>query len=241
LRSINDIHARGKLPILVGGTGLYFSALLNGLAQLPSASPALREELQQRAAADGIAAMHGYLAQVDPPSAARIHPNDPQRILRALEIFEQSGRPMSEHLKAEMPAPLPFRVTRWVLAPADRELMHEALARRFNLMLERGLINEVSALRRRGDLDLAKPAMRAVGYRAVWRYLAGELNYDDMVDSAIAATRQLAKRQFTWFRRDAAAQWWDSATRDLPIKMLAALDNPTTFVENVDYTAHATR
>ena len=220
---IEDILARGRLPLLVGGTGLYFRALLDGLAELPVADPNLRARLAVAHQALGTAAMHARLQAIDPQRAAQIHPNDPQRILRALEVFETTGYSMSQLLGAGNARGLPYRVHRWVLASSDRAALHRQLAARFHGMLERGLVNEVIGLQSRADLDLSKPAMRAVGYRAVWRYLAGELNYAEMVDAAITATRQLAKRQVTWFRRDEGAIWWDSATLELTQKMLAVL------------------
>ena len=220
---IEDILARGRLPLLVGGTGLYFRALLDGLAELPVADPNLRARLAGEHHALGTAAMHARLQAVDPLRAVQIHPNDPQRILRALEVFETTGYSMSRLLCAGNANGLPYRVHRWVLAHGDRAALYRQLAARFHGMLERGLVNEVIGLRSRADLDLSKPAMRAVGYRAVWRYLAGELNYAEMVDAAITATRQLAKRQVTWFRRDEGAIWWDSATLELTKKMLAML------------------
>jgi tRNA dimethylallyltransferase len=222
LRVVAAIRARGRIPLLVGGTGLYFRALEEGLSPMPSADPALRARLQAELSERGSAVLHAQLQAVDPAAAARIHPNDPQRILRALEVYLTVGVPISA-LQATKPiAPLTGCI-HWILAPASRPELHARLASRFAVMLERGLINEVAGLRARGDLDLDRPAMRAVGYRAVWRFLEGELGRPAMVDEAVAATRQLAKRQFTWFRRVENAVWWDSAAPDLHSRLQLAL------------------
>jgi tRNA dimethylallyltransferase len=215
LAVIAGIRARQRVPLLVGGTGLYFRALQQGLTVLPAADPVLRRELEATFAGQGEQAMHQRLQQVDPPSAARIHPNDPQRVLRALEIFMLTGHAMSELLAGTPPTAAPFAVLNWVIAPRERTTLHARLATRFQAMLERGLINEVMGLRARPALSADTPAMRAVGYRAVWQYLAGELTFEQMVEAAVSATRQLAKRQYTWFRKVTDATWWDSEDRSL--------------------------
>jgi tRNA dimethylallyltransferase len=232
---VAQIRARGNIPLLVGGTGLYFRTFLNGISPLPMADPALRARLQRALATRGVAQMHADLQLVDAISAARIHPNDPQRILRALEVFELTGTPLSTWWAAKRPDPLPYPVVKWVIAPTDRSELHRQLAWRFRTMLERGLINEVHALRARSDLDLNKPALRAVGYRAVWRYLAGELDYEQMVTTAVTTTRQLAKRQWTWFRGEPDAVWWNSGRVDLIDRLIRALEATPQSV-NVDYT-----
>lgn len=214
LAAIRAIHAAGRVPLLAGGTGLYFRVLESGLAALPGADPALRARLAGALETVGSAAMHARLAAVDPETAARLHPNDPQRILRALEVFEASGQPMSALLRAAPPAPPPYAFTKWVVAPDDRGALHRALALRLGQMLERGFVNEVRGLRERPDLGLHRPALRAVGYRAVWRHLDGELTRTEMVNSAVHATRQLAKRQYTWFRREAHARWLEAFAAD---------------------------
>jgi tRNA dimethylallyltransferase len=211
LATISEIRARRQIPLLVGGTGLYFKALLHGLSDLPAADPAIRSGLRTELETAGSQALHARLARIDPPAAARIHPNDPQRILRALEVHAQTGQPMSALLGRTPDTVLPFPVAAWVLAPATREALHARLAQRFRVMLERGLVNEVMALWSRGDLCADLPALRAVGYRAVWRYLEGRTTHARMVEEAIVATRQLAKRQFTWFRGMPETKWWDSA------------------------------
>ncbi len=210
LAAIDEIRARQRVPLLVGGTGLYFKALLEGLSDLPAADSFIRAGLHAELEVSGSQALHARLAQVDPQTAARVHPNDPQRILRALEVHAQTGQPMSALLADPARKALPFPTAAWVLAPATRENLHARLARRFHAMLERGFINEVAGLWSRGDLSADMPALRAVGYRAVWCYLEGQTSYTQMVEQAIAATRQLAKRQFTWFRGMSEVSWWNS-------------------------------
>ncbi len=210
LAVIDDIRGRQRIPLLVGGTGLYFKALLQGLSVLPAADSRIRAGLRAELEVSGSQALHARLARVDPQIAARIHPNDPQRILRALEVHAQTGQPMSALLAYPASVALPFPTAAWVLAPATRENLHARLAQRFHAMLERGFINEVAGLWSRGDLTADMPALRAVGYRAIWQYLEGQTAYAGMVEQAIAATRQLAKRQFTWFRGMTEVCWWDS-------------------------------
>jgi tRNA dimethylallyltransferase len=203
LREIAAIHAAGRIPLLVGGTMLYFRALEQGLSALPPADPIVRERLEEEAARLGWAALHARLAQVDPEAAARIHPNDPQRIQRALEVWELTGRPMSELQRAGRDEPLPFGVVKAQVFPEDRDRLHERIEERFRRMLELGFWEEVERLYVRGDLDPSMPSIRAVGYRQLWRYYAGELGREEAVRAGIIATRQLAKRQMTWLRGDA--------------------------------------
>lgn len=203
MASIAAIHSRGRLPVLVGGTVLYFRALRDGLADMPDADASLRAELSERLAAEGSEALHAHLAEVDAEAAARIHPNDPQRILRALEVYQLTGKPLSAHIADQPAAPsLPFSLDTWVLQPRQRHWLHSRIARRFDTMLEAGFVDEVAGLRARGDLSPDMPSMRAVGYRQVWQYLDGEDSYQEMRDKGIAATRQFAKRQITWLRRE---------------------------------------
>lgn len=210
LREMSDITRQGKIPLLVGGTLLYFRALEQGLSDMPPADPEVRARLEHEAGDAGWAALHARLATIDPQAAARIHANDPQRIQRALEVYELTGRPISEfHGRGRMAA-LPYQVIKLVLAPADRQLLQTRIEARFLAMLEAGFVDEVRALCRRGDLDAGLPAMRAVGYRQVLAFLAGEIEHDDMVCQAIIATRQYAKRQLTWLRREAGATWFDA-------------------------------
>ncbi len=202
LALIADILERGKLPLLVGGTMLYFSALTQGLAQLPQADPEIRQRLDQELAACGKEAMHARLAQIDPVAAARIHVNDPQRVQRALEVYEISGQSLSSLFQTDAADELPYRYLKMIIAPAQRATLHAKIAERFRQMLAQGFLDEVEALRARGDLHEGLPSIRCVGYRQAWSYLNGEYDYDTMVEKAIAATRQLAKRQFTWLRKE---------------------------------------
>lgn len=203
LREIREVLARGKVPLLVGGTMLYFKVLREGLADLPAAAPDLRRQLLARAETEGWAALHEQLQKVDPVAAARIHPNDPQRLLRALEVYEASGRPLSELQAEGQQAPgddLPCQLLFFGMLPVDRARLHEQIAQRFHAMLAAGFVDEVVTLRKRGDLHPELPSMRSVGYRQVWEYLEGRYDHATMVERAIAATRQLAKRQLTWLR-----------------------------------------
>jgi tRNA dimethylallyltransferase len=212
LREIRGSADRGRVPLLVGGTMLYFRALTGGLSRLPSADAALREELSAEARRVGWDALHARLMQIDPEAARRIHPNDPQRIQRALEVHRITGRRLSE-LQAgggDGRAPQGLRFLRVVVAPGARALLRERIGQRFMAMLEQGFIEEVETLRARGDLGLDLPSMRSLGYRQIWRYLDGELGREQMIEQAITATRQLAKRQMTWLRNETEAHWLDS-------------------------------
>jgi len=208
LREMREILARGKLPLLVGGTMLYFKVLRDDLAAMPAADPAVRERILALAASAGWEAVHARLAEVDPTAARRIHPNDPQRLQRALEVYELSGRPLSALHDAQLTSAasdLPCDLIFMALLP-DRAALHAAIATRLDAMLQAGFVEEVAALRARGDLDPSLPALRSVGYRQVWEYLEGASTYPQMLERAQAATRQLAKRQFTWLRSWPALQ-----------------------------------
>lgn len=209
-REIATIQANGRIPLLVGGTMLYFRALERGLADLPSADPVVRARLSADLTEYGAAALHARLAQIDPVAAARIHPHDPQRIQRALEVYELTGRPLTELCTGPRNESLPFRIIKLIVVPSDRRILHERIEYRFRTMLEQGFIAEVERLRTRGDLNLDKPALRAVGYRQVWAYLDGALNDAALIEQGIVATRQFAKRQLTWLRAEPAAVWLDS-------------------------------
>ena len=202
LELMADITARGKLPILAGGTMLYFSALTQGLAQLPEADPEIRQRLDQQLQEIGKQAMHERLAAVDPVAAARIHMNDPQRVQRALEVYEISGKPLTSFFQADEGEDLPYAYTKIIIEPKQRHSLHDKIAERFKLMLAQGLIDEVEALRQRDDLDESMPSIRCVGYRQVWSYLQGEYDFAEMQEKGIVATRQLAKRQLTWLRKE---------------------------------------
>jgi tRNA dimethylallyltransferase len=202
LEIMADITGRGKIPLLAGGTMLYFNVLFHGLASLPEANPAIRKKLDLELTQLGKAALHQRLAQIDPQSAARIHPNDPQRIQRALEVFEISGKPISSFFLQAKQDQIPYRKIKLIIAPEDRKILHAKIAQRFHKMLQQGLVDEVKGLFLRKDLNETMPAIRAVGYRQVWSYLQGEYDFATMTEKGIVATRQLAKRQFTWLRRE---------------------------------------
>ncbi|HWT71607.1 MAG TPA: tRNA (adenosine(37)-N6)-dimethylallyltransferase MiaA [Oxalicibacterium sp.] len=201
IRLVDEIAARGKLPLLVGGTMLYFKGLKDGLDDLPQADANIRAALDAEEAQHGTPAMHAQLKRVDPVTAARLKPNDSQRIQRALEIHMLTGQPMSALLAKAPKTELPFDLLSIALEPSDRSVLHARIAARFDAMLENGaLIAEVEALRARGDLHLGLPSMRCVGYRQTWEYLDGAYDFSALRDKGIAATRQLAKRQLTWLR-----------------------------------------
>jgi tRNA dimethylallyltransferase len=220
-RLIRDISARGKRPILVGGTLLYFNTLFNGMAELPAADPVIRAALDAEAGQRGWAALHQELAAIDPLAAARIHPNDPQRIQRALEVYRLTGVPLTELCAQTRAIPLPVGVERIVVEPNRRSLLHERIRQRFLDMIAAGLIGEVEQLYRRGDLHLTLPALRAVGYRQVWLYLTGAYDRDTLIERGIIATRQFAKRQYTWLRRETTARRYDSESPGLLEEILA--------------------
>lgn len=224
LREMAQITAAGRIPLLVGGTGLYFRALRQGLSTLPEANAQLRARLEQEAAALGWEQMHQRLQAVDPVAASRIHPNDPQRLARALEVYELTGKPLSQ-LQQGGGEPLPYRVIALVVGPAEREVLRERIARRFHLMLEQGFVAEVEYLYGRSDLGPDKPSIRCVGYRQVWSYLAGELEYPAMTERGIIATRQLAKRQLTWLRQESGAMWYDPTVENAQKSVFREVEN----------------
>lgn len=197
---VQEIGRRGRIPLLAGGTMMYFHAFEHGLNRLPEADPALRRRLDHEARELGWPALHSRLARVDPDSAERIGSADSQRIQRALEVYELAGEPLSA-LQQRRSTGYGGPVEKIILAADDRAALHRRIESRFHAMLEQGFIDEVEGLRKRGDLDLSLPSMRAVGYRQIWRYLDGEFSRAGMIDKAIAATRQLAKRQLTWLRK----------------------------------------
>jgi tRNA dimethylallyltransferase len=200
---IDNILEDGDTPLLVGGTMLYFRVLRDGLADMPHADVAVRAEIEHLAKQQGWEAVHAQLEAVDPDSAARIHPNDPQRLQRALEVYRVSGQTMTS-LHAAMQrtraAELPYKLHFFAIQPQDRGLLHKQIELRFQQMLQQGLLDEVRALYSRGDLNHRLPSIKSVGYRQVWQFLEGEIDYDGMVEKSIIATRQLAKRQLTWLR-----------------------------------------
>lgn len=212
LECIGRIHACGRVPLLVGGTMLYLRALLDGLASLPAALPELRRELDARAARAGWPALHAELARLDPTAAARIAPNDAQRIQRALEVCEATGQPISELQRATVSPLASFDVRYWMLNPPDRAVLHQRLARRLEAMMAGGFLDEVRRLRERGDLTAEHSSMRSVGYRQLWAHLDGHYDLDEAGRRALAATRQLAKRQLTWMRAESRGEWLDPAS-----------------------------
>ncbi len=214
LAAMQALAARGRIPLLVGGTGLYFRALLDGLAAMPEANPALRAAIEAEAAERGWPALHDELAQIDPAAALRIGRNDAQRITRALEVFRSSGRAISDWQRCGERRRFPFRVLRLVLAPADRAVLHQRIALRFEHMLAAGFLDEVRRMRAHPQLRAHPnpgelPALRAVGYRQAWAHLDGETTAAEFFQAGVAATRQLAKRQLTWLRGELSARWFD--------------------------------
>jgi tRNA dimethylallyltransferase len=221
LASMADITAAGKIPLLVGGTMLYFRALLSGIAELPGADDAIRQEIMALAQEQGWPYVHQKLSEVDPETAARLHPNDSQRLQRALEVYKVTGKPLSywhqqqdsagnKPWSQENIAKFPYNVVSFAVCPAERATLHQRIADRFSAMLAQGFVDEVAGLIQRGDLVADLPSIKAVGYRQVWDYLAGKYDYEEMVARGMAATRQLAKRQITWLRSWPDVIWLES-------------------------------
>jgi tRNA dimethylallyltransferase len=237
LRLTAEILGRGRLPLLVGGTMLYFKALREGLDALPEADPEVRARLNREAVESGVPALHARLAHVDPATAARLKPNDSQRIQRALEIFELTGRPMSA-LLAQAPAPeLPFDLLPLSLEPSDRSVLHARIASRFDAMLnapDGGLLAEVATLKARGDLSPELPSMRCVGYRQAWEFLDGSIDLPTLREKGIAATRQLAKRQLTWLRSMEDRIVIDCLADDAPEQVLHRVEQTAASSDHLD-------
>ncbi|UZW76864.1 tRNA (adenosine(37)-N6)-dimethylallyltransferase MiaA [Alkalimarinus sediminis] len=250
LREMAAIIEKGRIPLLVGGTMMYFKALDQGLATLPSADPVIRQRILDEAEEKGWGVMHQKLAKIDPVSAERIHPNDPQRLQRALEVYEISGRTLTDFWadqaelkeKQDTGQNIEAHYTNWgrdslnalsynaisiAVSPKERSTLHDRIALRFNQMLSNGFVEEVKALHQSGKLDLSMPSMRCVGYRQVWEYLDGKLSYDEMVERGIIATRQLAKRQLTWLRRWPNLNWFESEDPELLAKVLKIVHSAT--------------
>ncbi|WP_440903576.1 tRNA (adenosine(37)-N6)-dimethylallyltransferase MiaA [Catenovulum sp. SX2] len=223
LKLIEQIHGRNKLPVLVGGTMLYFKALLEGLSELPAADEKVRAELAAEADKVGWQVMHQQLAEIDPVAAERIHPNDPQRINRALEVYRISGKTMTE-LTEDKGQAFPYKVTQFAIAPNSREVLHQRIEHRFKLMLQQGFEQEVIKMFERGDLHEDLPSIRCVGYRQMWDYLAKKIEYDEMVFRGTVATRQLAKRQMTWLRNWPQINWLDSEQSGLIEKTISLIN-----------------
>ncbi|WP_456374198.1 tRNA (adenosine(37)-N6)-dimethylallyltransferase MiaA [Thiolapillus sp.] len=225
LREMKKITEKGRIPLLVGGTMLYFRALEHGLSELPPANARIRKQLQQRLHEEGSAKLHAELARRDPVAAGRIHVNDPQRILRALEVMEITGRPLSLLQKQNQGARLPYRLIKLIRAPRDRALLHARIEQRFQRMLAQGFEDEVRQLLARPGFSPELPSMRAVGYRQMIDYLQGRLTREEMQERGIIATRQLAKRQFTWLRRELDAKWLCEEEADLLVQAVKHIEN----------------
>lgn len=219
-RLIGEIQSRGNLPILAGGTIMYFNALINGISPLPKSDTNIRDDIAREAEQKGWQILHDELAVIDPVAAARIHPNDPQRLTRALEVYRSSGKTLT-HWQQQATHRCPYNIEQFAIAPQDRAVLHDRIAQRFDIMLEQGLVAEVEKLQQRGDLNEDMPSIRSVGYRQVWQYLNGELSYADMRDKGIIATRQLAKRQLTWLRGWSDLTWLDTFAKDNLTKITA--------------------
>ncbi|WP_228640131.1 tRNA (adenosine(37)-N6)-dimethylallyltransferase MiaA [Kangiella geojedonensis] len=210
LREMQDITNKGRTPLLVGGTMLYYKALLEGMNNLPDTDPIIRQQLQKRLDAKGLSVLHQELASIDPISAKRIHENDPQRTLRALEVYHITGKPLSKLHQEQEQEEFPYDVTQIAIAPEDRAFLHQRIETRFRLMMEQGFLDEVKRLHQRAELNADLPAIRSVGYRQMWQHLEGEMSLEHAIERGIIATRQLAKRQFTWLRSWSNLHWINS-------------------------------
>ncbi len=219
-RLIGEIHERGRLPILVGGTMMYFNALINGISSLPKSNDVIREQINREAERSGWSSLHAELMNVDKVSGERIHPNDPQRITRALEVYRSTGKTLT-HWQEQEGEKCPYEITQFAIAPQDRAILHERIERRFDMMLAEGFEREVKKLYERGDLNESLPSIRSVGYRQMWQYFEGELSQCEMRERGIIATRQLAKRQLTWLRGWQDVTWLDTFANDNLTKIAA--------------------
>lgn len=222
IKLIDDFHQRGKVPILVGGTMMYFKGLIGGLSPLPEADAEIRAVLEREAEQKGWPALHQQLKEIDPEAAAKISENDSQRINRALEVYRISGKTMTQLQQSKQDA-LPYQFHQFAIAPNDRKVLHERIEKRFKIMLDEGFKNEVLALYQRKDLHPDLPSIRCVGYRQMWEYLAGECDYNEMVFKGVAATRQLAKRQLTWLRGWQDVTWLDTDSQENLQRVLTSL------------------
>lgn len=230
---IEAIHATGRIPLLVGGTMLYFNSLIKGLSELPTANSEVRQALEEQAVQIGWPALHQQLTKIDPQAAKQIHPNDSQRIQRALEVYAVSGRSITAWRSATKTQRWLYPTIKLIIAPAERSILHANIAKRFNIMLEQGFIAEVQQLFNRADLNTSLPSMRCVGYRQVWQYLEGTLAYAELPEKAIIATRQLAKRQLTWLRTLDDATWFDNQIPDLNMQVLELLGLSMDYFEKI--------
>tara|TARA_R110000868_G_scaffold145634_4_gene365920 strand:+ start:4916 stop:5872 length:957 start_codon:yes stop_codon:yes gene_type:complete len=231
LREMAEISARGRIPLLVGGTMMYFKFLRDGAADLPQADESVRSQLLAEAETQGWPWMHERLAEVDPAAAARLQPMDQQRIQRALEVYRVSGKTLTQYWAEQQTEPLPYQLVNLAVCPTDRALLHQRIAWRFEQMLQQGFVDEVRRLYQRGDLHTGLPSIRAVGYRQVWEYLDGLYDYDSMRERGIIATRQLAKRQITWLRSWPDLHWLETDSPDLLTSALKILEANAIFSE----------
>jgi len=222
LNKIEALHAQGKIPLLVGGTMMYFKSLLEGISPLPEADVEIRKQLEIEANEKGWPVLHEELTRVDPVAAKRISENDSQRINRALEVYRITGKPMSELQNVKTGA-LPYKVLQFAIAPEDRSVLHRRIEQRFKIMLDQGFEKEVKALYNREDLSVKLPSIRCVGYRQMWDYLEGDIDYDEMVFRGIVATRQLAKRQLTWLRGWENVTWLESGAEENLHRVISSL------------------
>ncbi|MFT2109825.1 tRNA (adenosine(37)-N6)-dimethylallyltransferase MiaA [Marinomonas sp. 2405UD68-3] len=224
-KEVDDITSKGQIPLLVGGTMMYFNALKKGLAVMPQANQAVRANIEKDAELNGWSYIHSELAKVDPVSAARIHPNDPQRLQRALEVFLLSGRSMTDLWAEQQSQSLPFNMVDIAVMPNERSVLHRRIEERFGIMMEQGFLDEVESLYRRGDLHIDLPSVRCVGYRQLWMHLDGQCSLTDAIDKGVIATRQLAKRQITWLRSWENLEVFDSLSKDLSRQALKYLES----------------
>ena len=229
MTAIEEIRENDRIPVLVGGTGLYFRSLEQGFSDLPSTDPALRARLTRLLRERGSPALHAELSRVDPASAGRLHPNDSQRIQRALEVYEMTKTPLSVLVAEGRLGALPYKVIKLALAPPDRRIIREQARQRFVRMLDNGLVDEVNSFFTREDMHAGLSSMRMVGYRQVWCYLAGCFSYSEMLERAVIATRQLAKRQLTWLRAEQNTTWFDSSRPEITREVTEFLRNSPAF------------
>lgn len=222
---VEDILSKGKTPLLVGGTMMYFNALQKGLADMPKADAALRQQIELEAEQNGWAALHEELAAVDPDAAERIHPNDPQRLQRALEVYRLTGKTMTQWWAEQEKVALPFDMINMAVMPKERSVLHERIELRFNQMMEQGFLAEVEGLYHRGDLTIDMPSIRCVGYRQLWQYLEGDDLLEDAIFKGVVASRQLAKRQLTWLRGWEDLMIFDSLSKELTSEALNYIES----------------
>jgi tRNA dimethylallyltransferase len=225
VKEVADIVSKGKTPLLVGGTMMYFNALQKGLAEMPTADAAVRAEIEREAAENGWPVLHEYLQKIDPEAALRIHPNDPQRLQRAIEVYRLTGKTMTQFWSEQETASMPFDMINMAVMPKERSLLHKRIEQRFNEMMAQGFLAEVEGFYQRGDLSIDMPSMRCVGYRQLWQYLDGVDSLDDAIFKGVVASRQLAKRQLTWLRGWENLMIFDSLSEDLVSETLNYIES----------------